>query len=177
MKTTGIVRRVDDLGRIVIPREYRRAYDINIGDPMEIIADSDGNILLKRVDISGEFKRCAENVAVFLSEQFGWTVAVCDRSKFLTAYGRKKSAFLGATLSDRLISVVGGARRTTVLATEVAYLGLGEQDFSVVAVEPIISERGVLGGLIVASNAEFSPADAKIITLSARLIGNNMQKY
>ena len=50
MKTTGIVRRVDDLGRIVIPREYRRAYEIEIGDPMEISADENGIITLKRVD-------------------------------------------------------------------------------------------------------------------------------
>ena len=57
MKTTGIVRRVDDLGRIVIPREYRRAYDIEIGDPMEITADENGIITLKRVDMGAEFKR------------------------------------------------------------------------------------------------------------------------
>lgn len=177
MKTTGIVRRVDDLGRIVIPREYRRAYDINIGDPMEIIADNDGNILLKRVDLTGEYKRVSENVAIFLSEQFGWTVAVCDRSKFLTCHGRKKNAFIGNALSDRLASVVGGARRATVPYAEIAYLGVEEADFPFVSIEPIISERGVLGALVVASSVAFSLSDAKIITLSARLIGNNMQKY
>ena len=59
MKTTGIVRRVDDLGRIVIPREYRRAYDIEIGDPMEISADENGIISLRRVDTGAEYRKAA----------------------------------------------------------------------------------------------------------------------
>lgn len=57
MRTTGIVRRVDDLGRIVIPREFRRAYDIGIGDPMEISADENGVITLKRVDMGRRIQK------------------------------------------------------------------------------------------------------------------------
>ena len=83
MRTTGIVRRVDDLGRIVIPREFRRAYDIGIGDPMEISADENGVITLKRVDMGAEFKRAADTAAEFLSEKFGWTVLACDRRKII----------------------------------------------------------------------------------------------
>ena len=177
MKTTGIVRRVDDLGRIVIPREYRRAYDINIGDPIEITADNDGTIFLKRVDITGEFKRVSEGVAAFLSEQFGWTVVVCDKAKFLTGYGKKKGAFIDKPLLDRLASQVGSARKTTLSVGDLSSFGVDESDFSFVVIDPIINERGVLGAMLVMSNVELSDADSKIITLSSRLIGNNMQKY
>lgn len=174
MKTTGIVRRVDDLGRIVIPREYRRIYDINIGDPIEITADSEGVITLKRVDVISEFKRVSEGVASFLSEQFGWTVLVCDKRKYITGSGKRKGMFLDKEMSFRAVQLVENARSVIVSPNEF----FPEQtDFVSAQIEPIMGERGVIGALFVLTERPLDESDGKIIGLSARLVTNNMQKY
>ncbi len=174
MKTTGIVRRVDDLGRIVIPREYRRIYDINIGDPIEITADDEGVITLKRVDVVSEFKRVSEGVTSFLSEQFGWTVLVCDKRKYIAGSGKKKNCFLDKELSFRAARLVENVRAVVLSPSEIFS---EKTEFVSVRIEPVSGERGVIGALFVLAERPLDETDGKIIGLSARLVTNNMQKY
>ena len=64
MKTNGIIRRIDDLGRIVIPREFRRLHGIDLGDPMEIVATADGEIIVRKADTSEELVKIASSLFV-----------------------------------------------------------------------------------------------------------------
>ena len=175
MKTTGIVRRVDDLGRIVIPREYRRAYEIEIGDPMEISADENGIITLKRVDTGSEYKRAAQTAADFLYERMNVTALACNRRNIVAAAGRKKSEFEGAEIGVEIIDAVNSLSARSIVPEH----AFGEQaaQFAECYISPVVCAHGAEGALIVMSENVFSDEQKRVIDLSARLIANNMQKY
>ena len=78
MKATGIVRRIDDLGRVVIPKEIRRTLRIREGDPLEIFTDREGEIILKKYSPIGELSAFARQYAESLSQTMGCLVCVCD---------------------------------------------------------------------------------------------------
>ena len=94
METKGIIRRLDDLGRIVVPKEYRRMLKIELGDPLEIFTLSNGDIVLRRFDMSAAVKNEGELAAAALENETGRTVLVADKTHFVA--GRARA---GATLS------------------------------------------------------------------------------
>ena len=79
MKATGIVRRIDDLGRVVIPKEIRRTMRIREGDPLEIYTDNDGEVIFKKYSPIGELSTFASQYAEVLGKLGGFPVVVCDR--------------------------------------------------------------------------------------------------
>jgi len=87
MKATGIVRRIDELGRVVIPKEIRRTQRIRRGDPLEIFTTGDGEVIFKKYSPMGEVNTLAAQLAEVLSRQFALTAFVCDRDRILTVSG------------------------------------------------------------------------------------------
>lgn len=87
MKATGIVRRIDDLGRVVIPKELRKAYDINEGDPLEIFVDKEG-IIIRKYDKLRECIFCGEDELNQLIEHEG--VAVCKTCADKIGFKRRR---------------------------------------------------------------------------------------
>ena len=79
MKATGIVRRIDDLGRVVIPKEIRRTMRIREGDPLEIYTDTDGQVIFKKYSPMGELSEFAAQICDALHKTTGGIAAVCDR--------------------------------------------------------------------------------------------------
>lgn len=79
MKATGIVRRMDDLGRVVVPKELRRTMKISEGTPLEIFIDKDGSIIFRKYSPVGELNESAKNMAECISAASGIGTAVCDR--------------------------------------------------------------------------------------------------
>ena len=79
MKATGIVRRIDELGRIVVPKEIRRVLRIREGDPLEIFTDKDGEIVLKKYSPIGELSAFAQEYVDAIAASLGCGVCVCDR--------------------------------------------------------------------------------------------------
>ena len=79
MKATGIVRRIDDLGRVVIPKEIRRTMRIREGDPLEIYTDTDGQVIFKKYSPMGELSEFAAQICDALHKTTGSIAAVCDR--------------------------------------------------------------------------------------------------
>lgn len=98
METNGIIRRIDDLGRIVIPREYRKALGIDVGDPMEICATGGGEILIKKVNTSGELVKFGKKLFSAAHEETGGTVGLCDGEKWVLCYGERGRELLGTSL-------------------------------------------------------------------------------
>ena len=82
MKATGIIRRVDDLGRIVIPKEIRKTLKIREGDPVEIFTDNQGQVILKKYSPIGEIGNFAKAYAEAMSQIAGHRVLVTDRENF-----------------------------------------------------------------------------------------------
>jgi AbrB family transcriptional regulator (stage V sporulation protein T) len=87
MKATGIVRRIDDLGRVVIPKEIRRTMRIREGDPLEIYTDRDGEVIFKKYSPMGEFSLFAAQLCETLHKTSGCASAVCDRDTVIAAAG------------------------------------------------------------------------------------------
>ena len=96
MKATGIVRRIDDLGRVVIPKEIRRTLRIREGDPLEIFTKSDGEVIFKKYSPIGELGPYTKQYVDVLSRTSGMTVAICDRDRVVAVAGmpKKVSVFL-----------------------------------------------------------------------------------
>ena len=102
MKATGIVRRIDDLGRVVIPKEIRRTLRIREGDPLEIFTDREGEIILKKYSPIGELSAFAGQYAESLSQTMGCLVGVCDMDQVVAASGAgKKEHFRDAFLEGK----------------------------------------------------------------------------
>ena len=87
MKATGIVRRIDDLGRVVIPKEIRRTMRIREGDPLEIYTSKDGEVIFKKYSLLGGVEEFAAQLCETLSKSTGATVAVTDRDSVIAAAG------------------------------------------------------------------------------------------
>ena len=99
MKATGIVRRIDDLGRIVIPKEIRRTLRIRESDPLEIFTDREGEIILKKYSPIGEMSTFARQYAESLAQVSGQMTLIADRDQFIAAAGGCK-ALLGKSISS-----------------------------------------------------------------------------
>ena len=106
MKATGIVRRIDDLGRVVIPKEIRRTLRIREGTPLEIFTDREGEIILKKYSPIGELGAFAGQYAESLAQTTGLTVCVCDRDQVIAVSGGSRKELLGKNISRQLETVI-----------------------------------------------------------------------
>ena len=106
MKATGIVRRIDDLGRIVIPKEIRRTLRIREGDPMEIFTSREGEILLKKYSPVGELGEFASSLAESLAQVLGELVCITDRDYVIAAAGNGKKEFDGKMLDGQMQAAI-----------------------------------------------------------------------
>ena len=99
MKATGIVRRIDDLGRVVIPKEIRRTLRIREGDPLEIFTASDGEVIFKKYSPMGELLQFSGQYSEVLSRTSGMPVLITDRDHVISASGISKKDVLEKHLS------------------------------------------------------------------------------
>ena len=108
MKATGIVRRIDDLGRVVIPKEIRRTMRIREGDPLEIYTDREGEVIFKKYSPISELVDFAGQYAESLYKTCGFPVAVCDRDSVVAAAGISKKEFLDRKISHEVDLLIEG---------------------------------------------------------------------
>jgi UDP-N-acetylmuramate dehydrogenase len=102
MKATGIVRRIDDLGRVVIPKEIRRTMRIREGDPLEIFTDRDGEVIFKKYSPIGELTGFAAQYAETLHKTCEMSVVICDRDSVVACAGVSKKEYGDKSLSEEL---------------------------------------------------------------------------
>lgn len=106
MKATGIVRRIDDLGRVVVPKEIRRTLRIREGDPMEIFTNRDGEIILKKYSPIGEIDSFAKQYAESLAQVSGYKILISDRDQIIAVAGGAKKELLGKNISTQLEKLI-----------------------------------------------------------------------
>jgi AbrB family transcriptional regulator (stage V sporulation protein T) len=106
MKATGIVRRIDDLGRVVIPKEIRRTMRIREGDPLEIYTDRDGEVIFKKYSPIGELQAFANEYAETLQKTAGMPIFICDRDAIITVSGASKREYLDRKISRALEEII-----------------------------------------------------------------------
>ena len=115
MKATGIVRRIDDLGRVVIPKEIRRTMRIREGDPLEIFTDRDGEVIFKKYSPIGELGDFAAQICDSLHRSTDAIAAVCDRDSIIAVSGASKRDFIDKRVSPALERVMTAPSRYTSL--------------------------------------------------------------
>ncbi len=179
MKATGIVRRIDDLGRVVIPKEIRRTMRIREGDPLEIFTSKDGEVIFKKYSLLGGVDEFAAQLCETLSKTTGASVAVTDRDSVIAAAGGARRELIGKHISPQLEQImedrgvyraVPGER--SVFVTE----SLDRCCASIAA--PIISEGDALGLVLFVSNEGDAPAgetEYKLAQTIAGFLGRHME--
>ncbi len=180
MKATGIVRRIDDLGRVVIPKEIRRTLRIRESDPLEIFTDREGEIILKKYSPIGEIGDFARQYADSLAAVSGHTAFVTDRDQCIANAGGGRN-LLGKPISKQLEEKIDN--RETVIAAKgdrtFVMLGEGAEEYQHVALTPIICEGDVIGAVILAdtdSKARMGEAEQKMILSAAGFLGKQMEQ-
>ena len=181
MKATGIVRRIDDLGRIVIPKEIRRTLRIRESDPLEIFTDREGEIILKKYSPIGEMTTFAKQYAESLSQVSGHVALITDRDQFIAASGGYKN-FLGKAVSKQLEDKINS--RETVMASRgdrnfIPVSEEAQEEFQHEAIAPIICEGDVIGAVILLENdskGKMGEVEQKLILSAAGFLGRQMEQ-
>lgn len=183
MKATGIVRRIDDLGRVVIPKEIRRTLRIREGDPLEIFTDREGGVILKKYSPIGELSDFSKEYAESLNTTTGQMILVCDKDNLISISGCSKKEYMDKKVSDQLEKVMN--ERKTVIFGEGSEKVIPLYDdeeiddkYSAQAISPIIAEGDAIGAVIIASNEEgtkFGDLEFKLSETAASFLGKQME--
>ena len=178
MKATGIVRRIDDLGRVVIPKEIRRTMRIREGDPLEIFTDRDGEVIFKKYSPMGEITDFAAQICDSMHKSTGSIAAICDRDTVVAVAGGAKrelfekpiSAALEGIMENRGIFRHSGAQGVAVTDSDDRY--------GVCVASPIISEGDVMGCVlfIAPRGSENAPElETKLAQTVSGFLGKQME--
>ena len=169
MKATGIVRRIDDLGRVVIPKEIRRTMRIREGDPLEIYTDAGGEVIFKKYSPIGEIGEFATQYAESLYKTSGLPVVISDRESIVACAGVPKKEFLKKTLSKELEDIMENrSLYMTKSGQSIAVTDTTGGEYYVSCSMPIISEGDVAG--CVAAVAAKSENGQKIVADTEQLL-------
>ena len=128
MKATGIVRRIDDLGRVVVPKEIRRTLRIREGDPLEIFTDKEGEIILKKYSPIGELSVFAKQYAESLSQMLGCLAGICDMDQVVAAAGNGKKELQDEDITRELGEFLKERKTRNAKAGEKKICAGGEQN-------------------------------------------------
>lgn len=182
MKATGIVRRIDDLGRVVVPKEIRRTLRIREGDPLEIFTDREGEIILKKYSPIGELGQFAKQYADSLTQTTGHIVAITDKDQFIAVSGPTKKDLITKNISHDLEEVIN--ERESVLAAKedknfVKIMNDDEGEYTYQVIYPIITEGDAIGSVILLTKdakSKFGELEMKLASTAAAFLGRQMEQ-
>jgi len=182
MKATGIVRRIDDLGRVVIPKEIRRTMRIREGDPLEIYTDREGEVIFKKYSPIGELVDFATDYAETLYKTCGMSVAVCDRDVVIACSGIPKKEYLEKKNSPEIEHII--EQRTLYVhdpKTDKIFLTDDNNNYYVSCAQPIFAEGDVIGCVValVAADVKREQTDVdtetKLVQTAAVFLGKQLE--
>lgn len=182
MKATGVVRRIDDLGRIVIPKEIRRTLHIKEGDPLEIFTDKEGEVILKKYSPIGELSEFATGYAETLSKTTGHIACITDKDTVIAVSGGSKKEFLEQSLSKELENVMENkeiytSKENNEIAIPITQNDNKERKFNSQVIYPIISDGDVIGSVILLSkeqNTKMGDTELKVVQSAAGFLSSQM---
>ena len=184
MRATGIVRRIDELGRVVIPKEIRRTLRIREGDPLEIFTDHDGEVVLKKYSPIGEIAAIAKDYTDSLYRTLGHVTLISDRDAIVSASGSAKKDYIEKGLSQevdqimqarqlQMLNLSSGARMVPITSDDRSDL------YSSQIIAPIIADGEIIGSLILLSResgVQMSEVDQKVAETTANIVGRQMEQ-
>lgn len=162
MKATGIVRRIDDLGRVVVPKEIRRVLRIREGDPLEIYTGNTGEVILKKYSPINELSQFAGEYVETVSKVLGGTIIISDTDQVIAVSGSDKRGYMDKRIDSELDSIIQSKNR---------YLN----DTKIVV--PIISQGDPIGSVTILSkeNKTLGDAELKVAEIGASFLAKQME--
>ena len=183
MKATGIVRRIDDLGRVVIPKEIRRTMRIREGDPLEIFTDREGEVIFKKYSPIGELQNFATEYCETLQRTSGMPIFICDRDAVIAVSGASKREYMDKKISRDLEDIMDNRalyhRNQTI---EDRYItDMGKEHF-ISCAAPIIAGGDVIGCVVSGSQSGVTneekvsaEVETKLMQTAAIFLGKQME--
>lgn len=178
MKATGIVRRIDDLGRVVIPKEIRRTMRIREGDPLEIYTDKEGSVIFRKYSLMGGMTEFADQLCASLNRTTGYTTVITDRDSCVAVAGNFRKELLEKTISPEMERLMEG-RQVFQHRSGSPKVNLCRDDerYRVNTAAPIISEGDVLGCVLFVDDGEGETGEVeyKLALSVAGFLGKHME--
>lgn len=187
MKATGIVRRIDDLGRVVIPKEIRRTLRIREGDPLEIFVDREGEVILKKYSPIGELGDFAKEYAESLNETIGHISMIADRDVIIAVAGGNKREFLSKPVGKLMEKSLDD--RTTIIMNEIErpddennhVIQNDDREYLIKAqvIAPIITQGDPIGAVIIVSKdpgVKLGEMEVKLAETAAGFLAKQMEQ-
>ena len=172
MKATGIVRRIDDLGRVVIPKEIRRTMRIREGDPLEIYTDRDGQLIFKKYSPIGELADYAAQICDSMKKSTDSITAICDRDSVIAIAGGAKRELLNKPVSQKLSEIMDSRSIFRQTGSGCCFAVSPEDEKYCIAIAaPILSEGDIVGCMLFISPRNASPASELDFRLAQALAG------
>ena len=178
MKATGIVRRIDDLGRVVIPKEIRRTMRIREGDPLEIYTERDGEVIFKKYSPMGEWSESATQLCETMYKTADFNVAVCDRDVYIAVSGAPKREMTDRHISPELEQVMESRKLYRRENAERGFpLVEGLDKYTAEVAAPILAEGDVLGCVVFFSEGDKTAGEIeyKLAQTVAGFLGKQME--
>lgn len=184
MKATGVVRRIDDLGRIVIPKEIRKTLRIREGDPLEIFTDKEGEIILKKYSPIGELSEFATQYAETLAKTTGHIACISDKDTIIAVSGASKREYLEKSISPEIEKIMEDKsvwasmnkdeKHVPVLLTDTE-----DNKYTSQVIYPIIAEGDTIGTVMLLSvqpNMKMNEVEMKVVQSAAGFLGKQMEE-
>ncbi len=183
MKATGIVRRIDDLGRVVIPKEIRRTLRIREGDPLEIFTDRDGEVILKKYSPISELNEFANEYAESVYDILGNITIVTDTDQVIAVAGGAKKSFVDKRISKEVeksilsksAQVINDKEKVLPVISE----NVDEFNFDSQIIVPIISQGDTIGSIIFLSKEggkTLGDTELKVAETGASFLAKQMEQ-
>jgi len=184
MRATGIVRRIDELGRVVIPKEIRRTLRIREGDPLEIYTDHDGEVVLKKYSPIGEISAIAKDYTDSLYRTLGHITCICDRDAVVSISGTNRKELMEKPLSSDVDQILQSRQTSIMNLTSgdrmLPVTGDDKADqYTAQLITPILSDGEIIGGLILLSRetgSHMTDIDQKVAETTATIVGRQMEQ-
>ncbi|CAM2859573.1 stage V sporulation protein T [Hathewaya histolytica] len=182
MKATGIVRRIDDLGRVVIPKEIRRTLRIREGDPLEIFTDREGGVILKKYSPIEELSNFSKEYADALQQSLGGTVIITDKDGIISISGGSRKEYMDRKISSDLERIM--EERKPIILGEGSediipiYEDDDESRYKYQVIAPIIAEGDTIGNVVMLTDddrKEFGDLELKLAETAANFLGKQME--
>lgn len=178
MKATGIVRRIDDLGRVVIPKEIRRTMRIREGDPLEIYTGTDGEVVFRKYSPIGEMSENAAQVADIMHRLSGCPVAVFDRDHVVSVSGTARKEWNARRVSPELEDLMENRRQYFSEDAQGRFIPAEGAPKGAVACLPIISAGDVTGAVAFlesGSSKPLSESQKTLIQAASQFLGKQTE--
>ena len=182
MKATGIVRRIDDLGRVVIPKEIRRTMRIREGDPLEIYTNVGGEVVFKKYSPVGEMGEFAAQYAESLYKTCGLSVIICDRESVIACAGLPKKDYLKKSISKELEDIIEARQLYKGEGAQISVTDSASDGYKISCSMPIISEGDITGCVATVISCDSKPetqnqsTEQKLIETAAVFLGKQLEQ-